>query len=69
MPTMAEGPIRTVDPASLKWQDDGELSSQDLFNLVCRLRDVEPGERSCELWRLAQKYPKPRHSGATLVNQ
>jgi hypothetical protein len=51
-------PTRMLDPASLKWHDDGELSSQDLFNLVCRLRDAEPSEHSNELWRLGQKYPK-----------
>ncbi len=51
-----------LDPASLKWHDDGELSSQDLFNLVCRLKAVEPGERGNELWRLGQKYPKPARS-------
>ena len=48
---------RPLQPASLKWQDDGELAAQDVFNLVCRLRAVEPGETSNELWRLAQKYP------------
>jgi hypothetical protein len=53
---------RALDPASLQWHDDGELSSQDLFNLVCRLKDVEPGEHSNELWRLGQKYPKPPRS-------
>jgi hypothetical protein len=25
---------------------------------VCRLRVVEPGENSNELWRLGQKYPR-----------
>ncbi|MFM7653293.1 MAG: hypothetical protein ACKO5M_10310 [Vulcanococcus sp.] len=48
---------RPLQPAALKWQDDGELSAQDVFNLVCRLRAVESGEASNELWRLAQKYP------------
>jgi len=48
---------RPLQPASLKWQDDGELAAQDVFNLVCRLRAVEPGETSNELWRLAQKCP------------
>lgn len=46
---------RTIEPASLKWRDDGELAAQDVFNLVCRLRAVESGETSNELWRLAQK--------------
>ena len=48
---------RPLQPASLKWQDDGELAAQDVFNLVCRLRAVESGAISNELWRLAQKYP------------
>ena len=50
---------RRLEPAALKWQDDGELAAQDVFNLVCRLREVESGETSNELWRLAQKYPAP----------
>lgn len=45
------------EPAALQWQEDGELSAQDLFALVCRLKDVEPAERSNELWRLGQKVP------------
>lgn len=53
---------RTLDPVCLKWHDDGELSSQDLFNLVCRLKAVEPGERTNELWRLGQKYPQRARS-------
>lgn len=60
---MGDGPYRIIDPASLKWQEDGELSSQDLFNLVCRLRGVEPGEHVNELWRLGQKYPNPVTQG------
>ena len=54
---------RSLQPASLKWQEDGELSAQDIFNLICRLRAVEPGATSNELWRLGQKYPRsaPRH--------
>jgi len=50
-------PRRQLDPAALKWQDNGELAAQDVFNLVCRLRDVEDGAISNELWRLGQKYP------------
>ena len=51
---------RQLQPASLKWQDDGELSAHDVFALVCRLRSVEPGEHSNELWRLGHKYPASR---------
>jgi len=50
-------PDRALAPASLQWQKDGELSPQDVFNLVCRLRQVEPGEHSNDLWRLSHKYP------------
>ena len=50
---------RRIDPATLKWQDDGELAPNDVFALICRLRAVEPGEHSNELWRLGQKYPQP----------
>ncbi|MBD1195324.1 hypothetical protein [Vulcanococcus sp. Clear-D1] len=53
-------PERSLQPASLKWQPDGELSQQDVFNLVCKLRAVEPGQTSNELWRLGQKYPSQR---------
>jgi len=28
---------RSLQPVSSKWQEDGELSAQDMFNLVCRL--------------------------------
>jgi hypothetical protein len=44
-------------PAALQWQEDGELAAQDLFALVCRLKDVEPADHSNELWRLGQKLP------------
>ena len=57
-------PKRPVQPASLKWQDDGELSPQDVFNLVCRLREVEPGDHSNELWRLSHKYPSTKPAAA-----
>ena len=51
-------PRRQIQPAALKWQDNGELSEHDLFNLLCRLRDVEDGANSNELWRLGHKYPR-----------
>ncbi len=48
---------RSLEPASLQWQEDGELAAHDLFALVCRLRDVETAEHSNELWRLGHKTP------------
>lgn len=49
---------RSPAPASLQWQNDGDLSAHDLFSLVCSLRNVEPAEHSNELWRLGQKIPR-----------
>jgi hypothetical protein len=54
---------RSLEPASLQWQDDGELAAQDVFALVCRLREVETAERSNELWRLGHKTPAARECG------
>jgi hypothetical protein len=54
---------RPIAPASLKWQDNGELAPQEVFNLICRLREVESQNHSNELWRLGQKYPaEPRRA-------
>jgi hypothetical protein len=53
---MSEAP-RHVQPASLKWQADGELSTHDVFHLLCRLRQVEAGATINELWHLTGKYP------------
>lgn len=50
-------PDRPLQPATLKWQENGELSAHDVFSLICRLRAVESGEHSNELWRLGHKYP------------
>ena len=57
---------RSIQQASLKWADDGELLAQDIFNLICRLKGVEPSATINELWRLGQKYPKsaPRYPQA-----
>jgi hypothetical protein len=43
------------EPRSLEWQENGELASTELFELVKRLRAVESGEIVNELWRLSQK--------------
>jgi hypothetical protein len=48
---------RSLEPASLQWQQDGELAADELFALVCRLKDVETAEHSNELWRLGHKTP------------
>jgi hypothetical protein len=43
------------EPRSLEWQENGELASTEMFELVKRLRDVESGKTFNELWRLSQK--------------
>ena len=43
------------EPRSLEWQENGELATTEVFELVKRLRAVEPGEHVNELWRLSQK--------------
>jgi hypothetical protein len=39
----------------LEWQENGELASTEMFELVKRLRAVESGRTVNELWRLSQK--------------
>ena len=43
------------EPRSLEWQENGELASAEMFELVKRLRAVESGKTVNELWRLSQK--------------
>lgn len=43
------------EPRSLEWQDNGELATAEVFDLVKRLRAVETREHANELWRLSQK--------------
>jgi len=44
------------DLASLKWEDDGELSSQDTFNLVQRLTKTEDDHMASDLLHLSSKH-------------
>ena len=61
-------PDRPLQPATLKWQENGELSAHDVFSLICRLRAVESGEHSNELWRLGHKYPGTTPTDATPID-
>ena len=50
------GPAQELfEPRSLEWQENGELASTEMFELVKRLRAVESGKTVNELWRLSQK--------------
>ena len=44
-----------LEPRSLQWQANGELASNEVFELVKRLRQVESAEHRNELWRLSEK--------------
>jgi hypothetical protein len=48
-------PADHLEPRSLQWQRNGELASNEVFELVKRLRRVEAAEHRNELWRLSEK--------------
>ena len=45
-----------TDLSSLKWGEDGELSSQDTWNLVNRLTKVEEQTKASDLLHLSSKH-------------
>ena len=45
-----------TDLSSLKWGDDGELSSRDTWNLVNRLTKVEEQTKASDLLQLSSKH-------------
>ena len=47
------------DLSSIKWEDDGEMSAQDTWKLVCKLTKVEEQHRASNLLHLSSKH---RHS-------
>ena len=49
------------DLSSLKWGDDGELSSQDTWNLVQRLTKVEEENKASDLLHLSSKHSHGKH--------
>ena len=44
------------DPASLKWDNDGELSSQDTFNWVQRLTQTEDERMTSDRLQLSSRH-------------
>ncbi|QNJ17355.1 hypothetical protein SynA1840_01821 [Synechococcus sp. A18-40] len=50
-----------TDLSSLKWGDDGELSSQDTWNLVNRLTKVEEQSKASNLLHLSSKHSHGEH--------
>ena len=47
------------DLSSIKWEDDGEMSAQDTWKLVCKLTKIEEQQRASNLLHLSSKH---RHS-------
>ena len=60
-------PMPPTDLASLKWEDDGELSSQDTFNLVQRLTKTEEVEKASDLLHLSSKHSHAKKSHKSLT--
>ena len=42
--------------SSMKWECDGELSSQDTWNLVKRLTKIEDQHKASDLLHLSSKH-------------
>ena len=55
--------------SSIKWEDDGELSSQDTFNLVQRLTKTEEVEKASDLLHLSSKHSHAKKSHKSLTPQ
>jgi len=47
--------------SSLKWGEDGELSSRDTWNLVNRLTKVEEETKASNLLHLSSKHSHGEH--------
>ena len=65
--TNSQQPMPPTDLASLKWEDDGELSSQDTFNLVQRLTKTEEVEKASDLLHLSSKHSHAKKSHKSLT--
>ena len=44
------------DLSSLEWEEDGEMSAQDTWDLVTRLAKVEEQEKASSLLHLSSKH-------------
>ena len=54
------------DISSIKWEEDGELSPQDTFNLVKLLTKTEDHDKASALLHLSSKH---RHSRVSKRNR
>lgn len=53
--------MSSAELSSLKWGEDGELSSQDTWNLVNRLTKVEEQTKASNLLHLSSKHSHGEH--------
>jgi len=52
--------------ASIKWEQDGEMSAQDIWSLVKKLSKVEEQDKASSLLHLSSKH---RHSRLSTNNR
>lgn len=55
--------------SSMKWESDGELSSQDTWNLVKKLTKVEEQTKASNLLQLSSKHSHAKRPRAQRVVQ
>ena len=48
--------------SSLKWEQDGEMSAQDIWNLVKKLTKVEEQDKASSLLHLSSKHIHSKRS-------
>ena len=48
--------------SSIKWEQDGEMSAQDTWNLVKKLTKVEEQEKASNLLHLSSKHAHSKRS-------
>ena len=49
--------------SSMKWESDGQLSSQDTWNLVKKQTKVEEQTKASNLLHLSSKHSHAKHQG------
>ena len=59
--SLVELNMPTNNLSSLKWNEEGELSPQDIWNLVTKLTKAEDASKASNLLHLSSKHSHARH--------
>ena len=59
--SLVELNMPTNNLSSLKWNEEGELSPQDIWNLVTKLTKAEDASKASNLLHLSSKHTHARH--------